>query len=92
MSAKRFAVIFSAFLILLAIAPFLVQNYAPNYLITNFWGLFFVFGTFSLIVLPLALWQMNRSIKSSGKALLATTALRFIFGMVVCSFTCSILT
>jgi hypothetical protein len=83
MSAKRFAVIFSAFLLLLAIAPFLVQNYAPSYLITNFWGLFFVFGTFSLIVLPIGLWRMSISVKSSGQALLATTAVRFIFGMIV---------
>jgi hypothetical protein len=83
MSAKRFAVIFLAFLLVLAIAPFLVQSYDPAYLVTNFWGLFFVFATFSFIVLPLALWQMNKSIKSSGQALLASTVLRFIFGLVV---------
>jgi hypothetical protein len=83
MSAKQFAINFSAFLLLLAIAPLLVQNYFEAYVITNFWTLFFIFGSFSLIVLPLALWQMNLSIKSSGQALLATTAVRFIFGLIV---------
>jgi hypothetical protein len=83
MSAKQFAINFSAFLLLLAIAPFLVQNYFGAYLITNFWTLFFIFGSFSLILLPTALWQMNISVKSSGQALLATTVLRFIFGLVV---------
>ena len=83
MSVKRFIFIFPAFLLLLALAPLLVQNYFGTYLIPNFWALFFIFGGFSLIVLPLALWQMNISVKSSGQALLATIAFRFIFGLVV---------
>ena len=85
MTIRKFLLLFTGFMLLLAAGPWVFQTYYPRTspLVPNFWGLYIIFGALTFFILMTAGWIMRISNKASAQALLGSITIKLLFCMVL---------
>lgn len=85
MSVLRFLIYYFLFILVLSVAPLVLQYNFPEMelLIPRFWPLFLIFALLTFGIYILASWRMRISNKASGQALLGSVTIKLLFCMII---------